>query len=167
MFISILLASVKPSFTLVATVALVPIGMFFIQRGWFLQKIALGSERGVIVVAGHFLSRNDEVSQTFLPTTLFVIHANLIRDQMADDLERSAKVPYPREWLVRVHTALSAEITKSIAAGPVHFPTLGFDPDYLWHNQTLIAAQLHKEFGQQCLCSLRVLLVLLLANLAK
>ncbi len=148
---SILLASVKPSFGLTATIALLPVARFFFRRSWFRQKIALGAgaaaSAALLLLPEHFLSRNDEWSKTFLPTTLFVIHANLIRDQMADDLERNAKVPYPREWLERVHAVLSAEIAKSFAAWPQHYRTLGFDPDYLMYYQTSIAAQLHKEFG--------------------
>jgi hypothetical protein len=150
-FTSILLASVKPSFALVAIVALLPIGVLFFRQDWFWQKAALAggvaASAALLLLPEHFLSRNDEASQTFLPTTLFVIHANLIRDQMADDIERDAKVPYSREWLGRVYVALSAEITKSIAAGPVHLTTLGFDPDYLMYNRGSIAAQLRKEFG--------------------
>ena len=150
-FSSILLASVKPSFVLVAIVALLPVGIFFFRRDWFWQKMALGGGAAVsgalLLLPEHFLSRNDQVSHTFLPTTLFVIHANLIRDQIADDLQQSAKIPYPRDWLRHVHTALGAEIAKSFAAWPEHFSTLGLDPDYLWHNQTSIVAQLQKEFG--------------------
>ncbi|PYI41474.1 MAG: hypothetical protein DMF12_10230 [Verrucomicrobia bacterium] len=101
----------------------------------------------VLSLPEHFLSHNDKVSQTFLPTTLFVIHANLIRDQMSDDIQRNAKVPYSPEWLGRVHTTLSAEITKSIAAGPLRYSTLGFDPDYLMFDRSSIAAQLRNEFG--------------------
>src|SRR6266446_4259001 len=132
-------------------IAVVPVARFFFRRSWFRQKIALGAgaaaSAALLLLPEHFLSRNDEWSKTFLPTTLFVIHANLIRDQMADDLERNAKVPYPREWLERVHAVLSAEIAKSFAAWPQHYRTLGFDPDYLMYYQTSIAAQLHKEFG--------------------
>ncbi|PYJ37086.1 MAG: hypothetical protein DME84_08910 [Verrucomicrobia bacterium] len=150
-FSSILLASVKPSFALVATVALLPISMFFFRRGWLWQKIALGggavASAALLLLPEHFLSRNDEESQTLLPTALFVIHADLIRDQMAEDIQRNAKVPYSREWLGRVHSILSAEIGKSSAAGSVHYSTLGFDPGYLMYNRSSIAPQLHKQFA--------------------
>jgi hypothetical protein len=150
-FSSILLASAKPSFWLTATIALLPVATFFFRRGWFQQKVALAGGATVsavlLLLPEHFLSRNDEISKTFLPSALFVIHANLIRDQMADDLERNAKVPYSRERLERIHAALSAEIEKSFAAWPRHYSTLGFDPDYLMYNPTSIAAQLHEEFG--------------------
>ena len=130
---------------------LLPVAMFFVQRGLIWQKIALGGgaalSAALLLLPEHFLGRNHQASQTFLPTTLFVIHANLIRDQMADDLTRGAKVPYPREWLGHVQRALSDEIAKSVAARSRIYSTIGFDPDYLWHGQTSIAAQLHKEFG--------------------
>jgi len=152
-FSSILLASVKPSFWLTAIVALLPVAMFFFRRRWFWQKIAFAG--GIAVGAAllwlpkHSLIRNDEIGECYLPTQLFVIHANLIRDQMADDLERGAKVPYPLEWLGRVHATLSAEITKSSAPGRRYYgySTLGFDPDYLMYNDSSIVTQLHKEFG--------------------
>ena len=99
-FSSILLASAKPSFWLASIVGLLPFAMFFFQRGLIWQKIALGggaaASAALLLLPGHFLGRNDEASQTFLPRNLFVIHANLIRDQMADDLRHDAKVPYPR-----------------------------------------------------------------------
>jgi hypothetical protein len=131
--------------------------MFFVQRGLIWQKIALGGgaalSAALLLLPEHFLRRNDQASQKFLPTTLFVIHANLIRDQMADDLTRGAKVPYPREWLGHVQRALSDEIAKSVAARCRIYSTLGFNPDYLRHGQTSIAAQLKKDFGNN-VCAL-------------
>jgi len=148
---SILLASVKPSFALVAIFALLPVGLFFFQRGWFRQKVALTAGAVVsvalLLLPERFLSRDDEGSQTFLPATLFVVHANLIRDQMAEDLAHKAAVPYSQEWLARIHVALDAEIAKSHAARPRHYPSLGFDPDYLMYDQSSIVAQLRREFG--------------------
>src|SRR4029453_14753813 len=92
-------------------------------------------------------SRNDEVSQTFLPTMLFVIHADLIRDQMAADLKENASLPFARDWLERLYTALNAEIAKSEIKYPGHYPSLKFDPEYLWFERGSISTQLHREFG--------------------
>jgi hypothetical protein len=146
-FTSILLASVRPSFVLVAIVAVVPTGFVFFGRDWFWQKAVLAggaaASMALLLLPEHFLSRKDDVSRIFLPTTLFVAHANLICDQIADDLQFSAKVPYSRVWLAHVHGALDAEIAKS----GVHYSTLGLNPDYLMHNPNSIAAQLQKEFG--------------------
>jgi hypothetical protein len=150
-FTSILLASAKPSLGLIAPVALLPVGIFFFKRGLFRQKIALAVgvalSAALLLVPEHFLSRPDETSRTSLPTLLFVNHARLIRDQMADDLQRSAAIPYPRDWLQRIHGALSTEITKSAAGRPGHFWSLGFDPDYLMYEKSSIVAQLRREFG--------------------
>jgi hypothetical protein len=150
-FTSVLLAAAKPSFALAGAVALVPVVLFFLGRGWVRQKIALagGAVLGtaLLLLPEHFLSRSDETSRTFLPTTLFVTHAGLIRDQMADDLRRGAAIPYPREWLGRVHDTLGTEIAKSSAARPGHYRSLGFDPDYLMYEQSSIAAQLRREFA--------------------
>ena len=146
-FSSALLGSVKPSFMLVSFLVLLPIGMLFFRQGQLWQKvvIAVGGTASVLLLwlPEHFLSRNDRISQSFLPTILFVIHANLIRDQIADDLARNAKLPYDSEWLRRIQRELSAELSKS----GNHYKTLGFDPDYLMYNQTSIAAQLRAEFG--------------------
>ena len=149
-FTAVLLASAKPSFALVAVLSFLPVGILFFRRGWLGQKIALGSgvavSAALLLLPEHFLSRNDEASQTFLPTTLFVVHANLIRDQMADDLERGVAIPYSRELLGRVHDALGIEIAQSSAAHPEHYPSLGFSPDHLMYEETSIAAQLRREF---------------------
>ena len=148
---SLLLVSVRPSFGFVAIVALLPVGALLLQRGWTREKIVLSvasaATAALLFLPEHFLARNDEISKTFLPTMLFVIHANLIRDQMAADLKENANVPYPRDWLERVHTALSAEIAKSHAAHPRRYRLLGFDPEYLWFNESSIAAQLRRKFG--------------------
>ena len=148
---SLLLVSVRPSFGFVAIVALLPVGALLLRKGLVREKIVLSVASAVtaalLFLPEHFLARNDEISQTFLPTMLFVMHADLIRDQMAADLKENAKVPYSRDWLERVHTALSAEIAKSHAADPGRYRSFGFDPEYLWFNESSIAAQLRREFG--------------------
>ena len=150
-FTSLMLASAKPSFIFVAAVALLPIAIFFFKRGWLRQKILLAGgavvSAALLLVPEHFLSRNDEASRTFLPISLFAVHANLICDQIADDLKRGAEVPYPREWLRRVHDVLGAEMAKSHAARPGYFWSLGFDPDYLMFEKNSIVVQLRREFG--------------------
>ena len=150
MLTAILLVSLKPNFALAAIVGLLPIGIFFFRRAWSWQKITLAggaaASAALLLLPDYFLSRNDKASQTYLPLMLFAIHADLIRDQMAADLERNAKVPYPRDWLMRVQRALSDEIVKSSVVSPRHHSKIGFDYDYLMNNQTSIAAQLRREF---------------------
>jgi hypothetical protein len=149
-FTSVLLASAKPSFALMGVVALVPVGIFFFRRGLLRQKIALAGgallSAAFLLVPEHFLNQRDELSRTFLPITLFVDHADLIRDQMAGDLRGRAAIPYSREWLQRVHDSLSTELAKSLAARPGHYWSLGFDPDYLMYDKNSIVVQLRREF---------------------
>ena len=148
-FASVLLASVKPSFALAALVPLLPVGVFLFRPGWFRQKVALAGGAALVaallVVPEHFLGRNDETNRTFLPINLFVNHATLIRDQIASDVQHGAQTPYPQAWLARIHDALDAEIAKSAAAAPGHYWSLGFDPDYLMHRDSIVA-QLRREF---------------------
>jgi hypothetical protein len=148
---TVLLCSVKPSFVFMALVPLLPLGIFFLCRNWLWQKIALGS--GIVIgtasllLPEYFLSRDDDLGRAFLPTTLFVVHADLIRDQMADDLARTATVPYPRDWLSRVQDQLSAEIAQSSVVDRRFYPSLGFYPEYLMYNENSTTAQLAREFN--------------------
>ncbi len=148
---SLLLASAKPSFWFAAIVVMVPVSAFFLRSNWVRQKIALGL--GMVLIASlvlwpeRILSRKDEASQTFLPTMLFVIHADLIRDQMAADLKENASLPYSTDWLERVYVALNSEIAKSETNYPGHYPSLQFDPEYLWFDPSSITTQLSREFG--------------------
>lgn len=149
-FSVLLLVSAKPSFRFVAAVTLLPIAIFFFRHGWFRQKMALAigglSCAVVLLLPEYYLSRDDEATRTFLPTQLFVMHADLIRDQLADDLQRGAKTPYPRELLDRVHHELVIELGRSIESHPVHFRSLGFCPDYLMYEPGSINAKLRDTF---------------------
>ena len=65
---------------------------------------------------------------------------------MADDIARSATLPYPRDWLSRVQDKLSAEIAQSAVVGGESILRLGSIPDYLMYNESSTAAQLAREF---------------------
>jgi hypothetical protein len=149
-FTAILLASIKPSFGLASLFLLTPIIPLFWRSGWLWQKIwfCLGFtfSAALLLLPENFLSRNDEISRTFLPTTLFVVHADLIRDQLADDLENHVSLPYSRDRLERLYLALRTEIEKSRTARPYAYHSLGFDPDFLMYDPNSITAQVRREF---------------------
>jgi hypothetical protein len=115
------------------------------------QKIALALgialSAAMVAVPEHFLSRGDERSRLFLPTNLFVVHADLIRDQMAADVASGAILPYEARLLDKIQKQLAVEIEKSAAAEGSHFPSLGFSPDYLMYDPTSIAEQVAQEFN--------------------
>ena len=148
---AVLLAAVKPSFVFLALVPLLPIAIFLVTRNPLRQRIviALGValSAAVIVVPEHLLSREDEGSRLFLPTNLFVVHADLIRDQLADDVATGVVLPYQREWLDKIQKQLAVAIEKSAAAEGSRFPSLRFSPDYLMYDATSIAEQVAKEFN--------------------
>ena len=144
------LGSVRPSFWLAALGSLLPLGFVFFRRGWSKEKLtlALGAvvALALAVLPEKLLARNDEVDRAFLPTHLFAEHADIIRDQIANDLAARTQLPYSRELLERAHSALAREIQKSFEANPEHYPSLGFDPEYLMFRDDSIHAELSREF---------------------
>ena len=134
-FAAIFLASIKPSFVFASLFVLTPIIALLWRKDWLWQKVwfSLGFavSAAILLLPEYFLRRNDELSRTFLPTTLFAFHANLIRDQLADDLAKNVTLPYSRDRLERLYPTLRAEITKSHTARHYAYHSLGFDPDFL------------------------------------
>jgi hypothetical protein len=139
----LLFGSVRPSFWLAALGSLLPVCLVFLRRGWFREKVAifLGAIAGLtlLVLPERLLAYHDDVDRVFVPMLLFSQHADIIRDQMAADLAASAQLPYAREWLVRIHSVLRSEIQKSFEANPEHYPSLGFDPEYLMYRANFTA----------------------------
>jgi hypothetical protein len=111
---SLVLGSVRPSFWLAALGSMLPIGFVFLRRGWSREKLALAlgatAALALLILPERFLARNDEMTRAFVPTHLFVEHADIIRDQMANDLGGGTQLPYPRELVERTYSALVREI---------------------------------------------------------
>jgi len=146
---ALLLASLKPSFIFLVAISLLPVGVSFLRPGFSSQKSWLAGSAAagalLILLPEYLLSRHDDFARIFLPTTLFVIHADVIRDQMADDLKLGAEIPYSREWLSRVQAELTEEITKSAVPGSEYYPSLGFSPDHLMYREASIASRLDQD----------------------
>ena len=149
-FTAIFLASIKPSFGLASLFVLSPIIALFWRSGWWWQKVwfSLGFvfSAAVLLLPEHFLSRNDEMSRTFVPTTLFVVHAELIHDQLANDLAKNVSLPYSRDRLERLYLALRTEIEKSRTVRQYAYHSVGFDADFLMYDPNSIAVQARREF---------------------
>jgi hypothetical protein len=145
----LLLASLKPSFVFLTALAAVPLAIFFFRANALREKCLLALSLVLaalgILVPEYFFSRSDETARTFLPTTLFTTHADLIRDQLADDLEHQAATPYQPARLRRILDQLKPEIQKS--ADGSGYRSLGFSPDYLMHNPGLCVAAIAREFN--------------------
>ncbi|MEY2493073.1 MAG: hypothetical protein QOH24_2024 [Verrucomicrobiota bacterium] len=82
------------------------------------------------------LAESDPVAKWWLPTTLFTIHANLIAQQMDEDITRGDCGPSGCEWLHQVSASLHEEIEKSRHLRRF-WRSLGFDPDYLMYEDSL------------------------------
>ena len=145
---AVILSLARPSVALAATGALVPVAAGLFRRFPFRSKLALvgGSlaVAGILLLPEQFLARGDDDAETFLPTELFMIHAAIIRDQIAADVASGESLPYATDWLRRTERRLTAEITKSAAARP--YPTLGLQPDYLMFNSNSFHAGIQREF---------------------
>jgi hypothetical protein len=150
-FSSTVMIFAKPSFGIAALGVLVPVGAALFRSGQMRQKLTLvaGAALSVALLAApeYFFARHDPRRVTFLSTDLFMIHADIVRDQMAADLAENVPSPYGKDWLTRVHAAIDIEIKKSIVnRGGKYYPTLGFDPDYLMYKSDSTDAQLRREF---------------------
>jgi hypothetical protein len=145
----VLFGSVRPSFWLPALSSLVPVS-FFLFRPGATGKIAVACGAigtvMLLIVPERLLARGDEVDASFVPTLLFAQHADIIRDQIANDLADNSALPYSREFLQRYHFFLGKEIKRSLQSGRP-YPSLGFDPEYLMYDPESIDQQLRREFG--------------------
>src|SRR5205814_8503059 len=82
--------------------------------------------------AEQILAQSDPLAKWWLPTTLFTIHANLIAEQMDEDVARGHCGPHGCHWLHDLSASLHEEIEKSRHL-PRLWRSLGFDADYLMY----------------------------------
>src|SRR5436305_12588869 len=83
---------------------------------------------------------------SFVPSPLFVVHARLIRNQLANDFAKYVSPPYSRYRLYRLYLALRTEIEKSRTARQYAYHSVGFDADFLMYDPNSIAVQARREF---------------------
>lgn len=138
---SILLAMLKTTFVLAVPFSAVPVLMaLFDRRETWPRRTAI---IGVTVIAAaavlrteQVLARPDPVARSFLPTSLFTIHARLIARQMDEDIAAGECGSEGCDWLSEVNASLHEEIEKSR-----HFKrswkSLGFYPDYLMYEYSI------------------------------
>jgi hypothetical protein len=131
-----LLASLKPSFTLMALIVIAPVmwSMLSLEKNRAAKLVFSGVTLSIIIaitLTEHHVRRNDPAVKTFLPVTLFAIHAKIIHGQMLVDLSRDDTDGYSREWLRVACDDLGREIQRTHELYPRPFPRLGFQPDYL------------------------------------
>jgi hypothetical protein len=139
-FDACLLFYLKPSFYLATAAATLPVWVSFLdprealRRKLVLTGLAASSVIVLLSLPEYALGRIDLDGKMFLPTTLFVVHANIIRNQLAKDIASGANTPYPPQLLENAYELLDQEIGRSKQTG--HYTSLGFDPDYLMYEDS-------------------------------
>jgi hypothetical protein len=153
------LASLKPSFTLMAVVTVVAViwSMLSLKNNRAAKLVFCGMTVFVVAVltlTEHHLRRNDRTAKTFLPLTLFAIHAKIINRQMIADLEKGETGGYSREWLRTACDDLGRQIERTHELYPDAFPRLGFQPDYLHHGADSVLNRWRRELGDDAFVGL-------------
>lgn len=149
-----LLASLKPSFTLMALfcVAAVVWLVATIKHNVRAKLAFFGVALPVVVVltfAEHHFRRNDPAVKIFLPATLFVFHAKIIRAQMEADLENGQTNGYSSEWLRLACDDLGREIQRTHDFYPQDFRVLGFQADRVQHGNDSVLHRWRHELGDE------------------
>jgi hypothetical protein len=149
-----LLASLKPSFTLMALFAVAPVFWLTATIGRNITTKLIFFAAVVSVVFSltfteHYLRRNDPGVKIFLPQTLFAIHAKIIHGQMVADLEKGQTGGHSAEWLRKASDDLGKEIQRTHDLYPQAFPVLGFQPDYLHYGRDSLLHRWRRELGDE------------------
>lgn len=136
-------ASLKPSTGFAVIAMNLPLVFWLIRRGdpWR-EKLKVTSAALAVVAFALWLperqlARSDPMSATFLPETLFTIHARIIHEQILDDLRNGHTAPYAPAWLAAFNRNL--ERVLAVAALPENrpWPTIGFDADILMYRDSV------------------------------
>jgi hypothetical protein len=148
--VSFLLLSLKPSFGLTGFFATLPIlvALFRRKTAWVERVIILAAtaiSALLLVLPEYCLAKSDPFQKSFLPSTLFFIHANLIADQMDEDIARGDCGERGCEWLVGIKSELREEIRRSWELNQ-SYQSLRVDPDYLMYSSTVIQHWKEKYF---------------------
>ena len=135
---SLLLASIKTSFglTVLFTLAPVLVLLFRKRQSWpqACGVLALSGLVGLFLLATeNRLARSDSTAGSFLARSLFTIHANLIADQMDEDIAAGHCGDRGCDWLAAVAASLREEMRRSWVHSH-EYESFGFDPDYLMYN---------------------------------
>src|SRR5205809_2136263 len=152
---SILLVTLRASFALTILFSGLPvlIALFDRRETWPRRAVVILVPlitAAVVLRTEQILAKSDPQAKWWLPTTLFTIHANLIAQQMDEDIARGDCGRHGCEWLHEVSASLHKEIEKSRHL-PKFWRSLRFDPDYLMLRgltSTLARSFLRRRHGQ-------------------
>src|SRR5438477_1147535 len=135
LFLSVAASLLKPSFLGVVVLANLPIIIALFRPGqsaWGkLLLVAVPVLGAVLLLAWPEYKLRQAAGSLYLARSLFSVHADLINDQIAEDLARHARTPYSPEFLAATHAALSEALRESRGEEGKYWHALGFKADYL------------------------------------
>ncbi len=138
LFVAFLLPLLKPSYTLTSILTMLPVWWHLFDRRvkWTGRLAMVGgpvlAAWVVLWVPNALYAAANSRSESFLPASVFTIHAPQIRDQIASDLKSNSEaVPYSNAQLQAILELLDKEIELSRPRVRHTFSSLGFHPDYL------------------------------------
>jgi hypothetical protein len=145
LFTGFFLPVLKPSFWLSGMFSTIPIwvALFDRREKWAHRALMAGTALAAIFLLlflpGRHFARMDSMNLSFFPESIFSIHAVIIREQIAADLEQGNAVPYAREDLESTLALLDAGIRASPSADPRGFGSPGYDADRLLHHDAFFS----------------------------
>jgi hypothetical protein len=155
LFVAMLIPNLKPSFWLTSVLFTIPIWMALFDpkislvRRLLMVLVPIGAATLLMSLPERHFEATDQESKTFLPESLFSIHALIIREQLADDAAHpDPSVPYSQEKLRSTLAALDAGLAESKAKSPRHFRSLGYDADYLLYHTSFFEKMAQAEGNQ-------------------
>ena len=140
-FCTLICLSLKPSWGLAAAVPVLLIVASFAGNfparwlGMTAALCALSAGAWIFLVPSVAQWRNNEASKLFLPETLFVQHAPVIAEVMAQSAARGELSAGHAEFLGRLQTRLEESRTTKLQT----FTGLGHNPDYLLYGSDTLA----------------------------
>ena len=135
--------SLKPSMGLGTVAANLPLLFWLWQGQEAARRKAAIIGAGVAVIAvglwwpERVLASRDKFTQIFLPTMLFTIHADMIHEQIVEDLARHDTAPYPPEWLASFNRGLEQSLTEAQTTDLGGWRSLGFNADHLIYRRSV------------------------------
>lgn len=135
--VTVMVYKLKPSFGFAVGFALLPLAASTFCAGitWRRKLATLGVAGAIsflaLLLPEKIAQQTDAISARFLPETLLSIHADVIRDQLAQDLidQRPAPFPLPLRQDLLARLDLLLPLARKPESHP--FRGLGFNPDYL------------------------------------
>src|SRR6266404_397123 len=135
LFLSVVASLLKPSFLGVVVLCNLPMIIALFRPGqpaWGkLLLVAVPVLGATLLLVWPEYKLRQAAGSLYLARSLFSVHADLINDQIAEDLAYHAPTPYLPELLAAIHAALTEALRESRGEEGKYWRALGFNADYL------------------------------------